>query len=164
MGLQYVHSANVLHRDLKPSNLLVNSDCSLKIAGSFPFLFLSFLLSFITKHVYLPFLPFLYSFLLDFGLARYQEDGLLHMTEYVATRWYRAPEVILSWQKYTNAIGLSNKKKKKKPSSNPLFLLSHLPPSFPFTFILRCVVRWLYPRRTTPSPTNLSRKRFYASN
>eukprot|EP00009_Paramoeba_aestuarina_P003729 CAMPEP_0201511140 /NCGR_PEP_ID=MMETSP0161_2-20130828/3631_1 /ASSEMBLY_ACC=CAM_ASM_000251 /TAXON_ID=180227 /ORGANISM="Neoparamoeba aestuarina, Strain SoJaBio B1-5/56/2" /LENGTH=375 /DNA_ID=CAMNT_0047906503 /DNA_START=84 /DNA_END=1211 /DNA_ORIENTATION=+ len=72
VGLQYVHSANVLHRDLKPSNLLVNSDCSLKIA--------------------------------DFGLARYQEDGLLHMTEYVATRWYRAPEVILSWQKYTNAI------------------------------------------------------------
>jgi mitogen-activated protein kinase 1/3 len=26
------------------------------------------------------------------------------MTEYVATRWYRAPEVILSWKEYTKAI------------------------------------------------------------
>ena len=42
----------------------------------------------------------------DFGLARYQDDGLLHLTEYVATRWYRAPEVILSWQQYTNAIDI----------------------------------------------------------
>lgn len=26
------------------------------------------------------------------------------MTDYIATRWYRAPEVILSWKKYTAAI------------------------------------------------------------
>ncbi len=26
------------------------------------------------------------------------------MTDYIATRWYRAPEVILSWRKYTAAI------------------------------------------------------------
>ena len=26
------------------------------------------------------------------------------MTDYIATRWYRAPEVILSWKKYTGAI------------------------------------------------------------
>ncbi len=60
-GLKYIHSAHVLHRDLKPSNLLVNSNCDLKIA--------------------------------DFGLARVA-DPLKHnefMTEYVATRWYRAP-------------------------------------------------------------------------
>lgn len=31
-GLKYIHSANVIHRDLKPSNLLVNGNCSLKIA------------------------------------------------------------------------------------------------------------------------------------
>ena len=40
----------------------------------------------------------------DFGLARYQDSGMLHLTEYVATRWYRAPEVILSWKEYTRAI------------------------------------------------------------
>jgi len=28
------------------------------------------------------------------------------MTEYVATRWYRAPEVILSWKQYTHAIDI----------------------------------------------------------
>jgi hypothetical protein len=26
------------------------------------------------------------------------------MTEYVATRWYRAPEVILSWKQYTKGF------------------------------------------------------------
>lgn len=26
------------------------------------------------------------------------------MTDYIATRWYRAPEVILSWKKYTTSI------------------------------------------------------------
>merc|ERR1719361_2418654 len=31
-GLKYLHSAGVVHRDLKPSNVLVNKDCTLKIA------------------------------------------------------------------------------------------------------------------------------------
>ena len=26
------------------------------------------------------------------------------LTDYIATRWYRAPEVILSWKQYTGAI------------------------------------------------------------
>ncbi|WVQ74162.1 hypothetical protein IAR50_003755 [Cryptococcus sp. DSM 104548] len=78
-GMAYIHSANVIHRDLKPGNLLVNGDCELKIC--------------------------------DFGLARgfkpvvgeeVQEDG--KMTEYVATRWYRAPEIMLSNKRYTTAI------------------------------------------------------------
>ena len=29
---QYLHSAGIAHRDLKPSNLLINSDCTLRIA------------------------------------------------------------------------------------------------------------------------------------
>ncbi|CAG8449461.1 12046_t:CDS:10, partial [Cetraspora pellucida] len=74
-GLKYIHSANVLHRDLKPGNLLVNADCELKIC--------------------------------DFGLARgFSEDPAANsgfMTEYVATRWYRAPEIMLSFQSYTKA-------------------------------------------------------------
>ena len=31
-GLQYIHSANVLHRDLKPANVLINEDCTVKLA------------------------------------------------------------------------------------------------------------------------------------
>ncbi|KAJ3207336.1 Mitogen-activated protein kinase [Entophlyctis luteolus] len=76
-GLKYIHSANVLHRDLKPGNLLVNADCELKIC--------------------------------DFGLARglastVEDPGF--MTEYVATRWYRAPEIMLSFRTYTKAIDM----------------------------------------------------------
>ncbi|GME78588.1 unnamed protein product [Ambrosiozyma monospora] len=77
-GLKYIHSADVLHRDLKPGNLLVNADCELKIC--------------------------------DFGLARgYSSDPEKNqgfLTEYVATRWYRAPEIILSFQGYTKAIDM----------------------------------------------------------
>jgi serine/threonine protein kinase len=65
--MKYVHSASVVHRDLKPGNLLVNSDCELKIC--------------------------------DFGLSRGFDstpEGTSPMTEYVATRWYRAPEVMLA--------------------------------------------------------------------
>lgn len=78
-GLKYIHSANVLHRDLKPGNLLVNADCELKIC--------------------------------DFGLARGfsidPDENAGYMTEYVATRWYRAPEIMLSFPSYTKASRLS---------------------------------------------------------
>ena len=41
--------------------------------------------------------------ILDFGLARIgADDG---MTGYVATRWYRAPEIMLNWMQY-NSKGL----------------------------------------------------------
>ncbi|CAH8536088.1 unnamed protein product [Schistosoma rodhaini] len=76
-GLKYIHSANVLHRDLKPSNLLLNASCDLKIC--------------------------------DFGLARVNDPEHDHMgmlTEYVATRWYRAPEIMLSSKSYTKAIDI----------------------------------------------------------
>ena len=39
----------------------------------------------------------------DFGLARgLEETGML--TEYVVTRWYRAPEIMLSYQEYSKAV------------------------------------------------------------
>lgn len=74
-GMKYVHSAQVIHRDLKPRNLLVNSNCDLKIC--------------------------------DFGLARVwfsDKTWTCPMTEYVCTRWYRAPEVLCSWADYSYAI------------------------------------------------------------
>ena len=77
-GVKYIHSANVLHRDLKPSNLLINRNCELKIG--------------------------------DFGMAKglssSAEEHSTFMTEYVATRWYRAPELMLSLSEYTFAIDM----------------------------------------------------------
>jgi len=80
-ALKALHSADVLHRDLKPSNLLLNANCDLKVC--------------------------------DFGLARsarpppnVANDSSTFMTEYVATRWYRAPEVMLTFKEYTRAIDI----------------------------------------------------------
>lgn len=96
-GLKYIHSANVLHRDLKPGNLLVNADCELKIC--------------------------------DFGLARGfsvdPDENAGYMTEYVATRWYRAPEIMLSFQNYTKA---STSHACHPLSSHCSFAVSHYSP------------------------------------
>ena len=47
----------------------------------------------------------------DFGLVRsvaYNDEGGENpfMTEYVATRWYRAPEILLGSTKYTKAVDM----------------------------------------------------------
>ncbi|KAF5732485.1 mitogen-activated protein kinase 20 [Tripterygium wilfordii] len=63
-ALKYIHTANVYHRDLKPKNILANANCKLKIC--------------------------------DFGLARVafsDTPTTIFWTDYVATRWYRAPEL-----------------------------------------------------------------------
>ncbi|XP_033106743.1 mitogen-activated protein kinase 14-like [Anneissia japonica] len=41
--------------------------------------------------------------ILDFGLARALDD---QMTGYVATRWYRAPEIMFNWMQYTKAVDI----------------------------------------------------------
>ncbi|KAJ5572019.1 hypothetical protein N7535_005679, partial [Penicillium sp. DV-2018c] len=39
----------------------------------------------------------------DFGLARVQD---MQMTGYVSTRYYRAPEIMLTWRKYTEKVDI----------------------------------------------------------
>jgi len=41
--------------------------------------------------------------ILDFGLARMTDDS---MTGYVATRWYRAPEIMLNWMHYNQTVDI----------------------------------------------------------
>lgn len=41
--------------------------------------------------------------ILDFGLAREKDEA---MTGYIATRWYRAPEVMLSWEEYDDSVDI----------------------------------------------------------
>ncbi|CAF1212391.1 unnamed protein product [Adineta ricciae] len=42
--------------------------------------------------------------ILDFGLARVTTSGLL--TGYVATRWWRAPEVFVNWERYDEKVDI----------------------------------------------------------
>lgn len=42
----------------------------------------------------------------DFGLARTGSEEGQFMTEYVVTRWYRAPELLLSCEEYSSAIDM----------------------------------------------------------
>ena len=75
-GLYFLHTSGVFHRDLKPNNILINNQCALRIC--------------------------------DFGLARAafdDEPDMVYWTDYVATRWYRAPELIMThFTKYSTAI------------------------------------------------------------
>lgn len=41
--------------------------------------------------------------MIDFGLARSERE---EMTGYVATRWYRAPEIMLRWMHYSKAVDI----------------------------------------------------------
>eukprot|EP00170_Pyropia_yezoensis_P008167 contig_34033_g8194 len=70
-GVAFLHGSAVYHRDIKASNVLLDDDCRVRIC--------------------------------DFGLARALLPGTSApaaggpaWTDYVATRWYRAPELLLS--------------------------------------------------------------------
>lgn len=66
----------IVHRDIKPENMLLSSDGMLKLC--------------------------------DFGFARYMSTPHLprDMSGYVATRWYRAPELLLSDNDYGQKVDI----------------------------------------------------------
>ena len=72
-ALHYLHQRDTVHRDIKPENLLINPDAKqLKLC--------------------------------DFGFARSMPKSDARgkralMTDYVATRWYRSPELLLGDEK-----------------------------------------------------------------
>ena len=68
-AVAYLHKNNMIHRDVKPENLLIDENLNLKLC--------------------------------DFGFARKvklnkNNNNIDTMTDYVATRWYRSPELLLS--------------------------------------------------------------------
>jgi serine/threonine protein kinase len=75
-AIEWCHENNVIHRDIKPENLLVDS-------GSNNLK------------------------LCDFGFARnMQKDDEEPVTAYVATRWYRAPELLVGTNRHTTAVDI----------------------------------------------------------
>ncbi|KAG7402330.1 hypothetical protein PHYBOEH_000038 [Phytophthora boehmeriae] len=78
-AIHYCHTNNVIHRDIKPENLLVNTsngEHSMRLC--------------------------------DFGFARSVpcNGNPPDLTEYVATRWYRAPELLLGDTKYSKSVDI----------------------------------------------------------
>lgn len=71
-ALHWCHTHNVIHRDIKPENLLIQSKAG--EPGTLK--------------------------LCDFGFARTLPPAGQSVTEYVSTRWYRAPELLLGSKNY----------------------------------------------------------------
>lgn len=78
-AVSYMHTVGVIHRDLKPENIFVNKNCDIKIG--------------------------------DFGVATAIDfdqninDVPTKMTQYVAKRWYRAPEILM-WNSYGLSVDM----------------------------------------------------------
>lgn len=95
-GLHHIHQHGYFHRDMKPENLLITTTGLDDYPASHP--------------EAQPGAPperdvIVIVKLADFGLAR-ETNSSPPYTEYVSTRWYRAPEVLLRSRDYSNPVDM----------------------------------------------------------
>ncbi|CAB4251946.1 similar to Saccharomyces cerevisiae YJL106W IME2 Serine/threonine protein kinase involved in activation of meiosis, associates with Ime1p and mediates its stability, activates Ndt80p [Maudiozyma barnettii] len=89
-GIKHVHSYDFFHRDIKPENILVSTSTS--------YFDKKWLSKGFYEHNYVVKLA-------DFGLAR-NVNNRSPYTEYVSTRWYRSPEILLRNGFYSKPIDI----------------------------------------------------------
>lgn len=88
-AIDHIHSQGYFHRDIKPENILISA----------------------TKQYYDNHVPpeyARYTYILklcDYGLARHVTNTR-DLTQYVSTRWYRAPEILLRQKHYSRPIDI----------------------------------------------------------
>ena len=100
-GTLYFHSAKVIHRDLKPANILANKNCDLKICD--------FGLDHgkikdddksVQNLIDNPSLP------IEYSNSVIYEDSKRELNDRNISRWYRAPEAILSPDSYGKPVDI----------------------------------------------------------
>ncbi len=85
-AMSYCHSLDIIHRDIKPENLLIGEYNLLTYSNNKK------------RNGTLK--------LCDFGFARLLPQKGGNLTDYVATRWYRAPELLLGVNDYGKGVDL----------------------------------------------------------
>ena len=113
-GVSYMHQNGYMHRDIKPENFLISNTrpslLSINKTSSQESIGASN--EQVGSMTSIPFGSTSSSFdnctlkLADFGLAKDYKKSRGNHTEYVSTRWYRAPELVLRQQNYSEKIDI----------------------------------------------------------
>ncbi|KAG5639241.1 hypothetical protein H0H81_005315 [Sphagnurus paluster] len=94
-GLDHIHCYGYFHRDMKPENVLVTTTGLHNYVSVSPIAPPGTIEADVVAIIKLA----------DFGLARETRSSPPY-TEYVSTRWYRAPEVLLLSRTYSNPVDM----------------------------------------------------------
>lgn len=102
-GVKCLHSAKVLHRDLKPSNILINANCDVKIGDLG-----------LARGVDASCSPLRKGMSADDAQAMavdemndaHGDEPHAPLTDYVVTRWYRAPELLVGNDWYDEGVDM----------------------------------------------------------